>query len=257
MENSEINKELKVEKQRPVKDYGPIFLGMLFFSVAFFISAYFISDAILNLRTGKTITVKGYAEMDIVSDFVIWSASISTTSETRRESFTKIREHIDKVMKYLAEKGIKSDSIELHNLHSNEIFEYYQGGGSRLIGYRFNQDFSVISRDLNKMKNLSNEINELVLSGITIASYAPQYSYTKLNDLKVQMLGEATKDARIRAEQIAKSGGSQISGIISASQGVFQITAQNSNEIHDYGINDVSSINKTIKSVVTVEFSVK
>jgi hypothetical protein len=195
--------------------------------------------------------------MDIVSDFVAWSASVTVAAETRREGFVQIREQTDKVMKYLEKKGIKKDSIELKNLYSDEIYEYYQGGGSRIVGYRFHQNFSVISKNLDKIRDLSNDINELILSGITISSWAPQYSYTKLNDLKVQMLGEATKDARLRAEQIAISGGNEIASIISASQGVFQITAQNSNEISDYGINDVSSINKTLKSVVTVEFSVK
>ncbi|MPN37755.1 hypothetical protein SDC9_185276 [bioreactor metagenome] len=100
-------------------------------------------------------------------------------------------------------------------------------------------------------------MEELLPEGIGISSFEPQYSYSKLNEIKVNMLSEATKDAKKRAEKIAASNGNKIGNIISANQGVFQITAPFSNEINDYGINDVSSINKTIKSVVTVEYLIK
>ncbi|WP_420795975.1 SIMPL domain-containing protein [Desulforamulus profundi] len=98
---------------------------------------------------------------------------------------------------------------------------------------------------------------ELIEQGVVFESQPPQYFYTKLNDLKVNMLAEATKDAKLRAEKMASSTGSRIGSQRSAKMGVFQITAVNSNEISDYGINDTSSIEKEITAVVNVEFSVK
>lgn len=234
-----------------------ILQGIGAFSIALVIAAAIIGSSIKKLRTERTVSVKGYAEMDIVSDFATWGANITVTSSTMQEGYDKLKEQIDKVMQYLEKNGIKNEDIELRNLYSEDIIEYFAGGGSKHNGYRLNQSFSLSSKDLLKVKNLSIEITELIREGIAITSFAPQYSYTKLNDLKVKMLGEATKDARLRAEQIAKSGGNEIGGIISASQGVFQITVPNSNEVNDYGISDMSSINKTIKSVVTAEFSIE
>jgi hypothetical protein len=140
---------------------------------------------------------------------------------------------------------------------SNENIEYLSGGGSRRNGFRFYQNFKLNSYDVQKIKDVSNQITELIGEGIEINSWQPQYSYTKLNDLKGKMLGAATQDAKIRAEEIAKSGGGKVGNILSASQGIFQITVPYSTEINDYGINDMSSIEKTIKSVVTVQYSIK
>ncbi|CCJ33599.1 SIMPL domain-containing protein [Caloramator australicus] len=84
-----------------------------------------------------------------------------------------------------------------------------------------------------------------------------QYYYTKIADLKVDMLGLATKDAMQRAEQIAKNTGIKIGKLKSAKMGVFQITAPYSTEVSDYGIFDTMSINKEITAVVNCEFEIK
>jgi hypothetical protein len=106
-------------------------------------------------------------------------------------------------------------------------------------------------------QEIANQSTSLIQNGVEIASQPPQYYYTKLNDLKLVMLGEATKDAKARAEMIAKNSGSQVGTLKSAQQGVFQITSTNSTDVSDYGEYDLSSIVKTIKAVVTVDFFVK
>jgi uncharacterized protein len=85
----------------------------------------------------------------------------------------------------------------------------------------------------------------------------PMYFYTKIADLKIDMLALATKDARNRAGKIAENAGSKLGELKSAKMGVFQITPINSNEVSDYGINDTSSIEKEIMSVVNCVFSSK
>jgi len=255
MEND--NKKTTNSKDNSKVDLGPIFIGAIIFSVAFLISAYFVSEAISSLRSDRTITVKGYAEMDITSDFATWTGTFTTTATTLADGFSKMNTYKERIEKYLIENGFPKDSIEFQTLVSNENFEFFPNGGSRKNGYRFHRNFTVTSFDVHKVKNISNQITELIGEGVEVNSWQPQYIYTKLNDLKSPMLGAATQDARIRAEEIAKSGGNKIGGILSASQGVFQITVPNTNEISDWGINDMSSIEKTIKSVVTVRYSIK
>ena len=84
----------------------------------------------------------------------------------------------------------------------------------------------------------------------------PQYFYNNLNDVKVQLIGAATKDSLLRAEQFAANSGVTVGPLRSASQGVFQITAPNSTETADYGSYDTSTVEKLVKAVVTVEYSV-
>ena len=71
------------------------------------------------------------------------------------------------------------------------------------------------------------------------------------------MIGLASQDAKNRAEQIAKSTGNKIGEIRSSKTGVMQINAKNNTEVSDYGVNDQSSIEKTITSVVNVSFSIE
>ena len=130
-------------------------------------------------------------------------------------------------------------------------------GGTKKNGYRFTQEVTISGADVDKISFIADKSTELVLEGIYFTSQQPQYLYTKLDDLKITMLAEATNDAKIRAEQIAKTGGNKIKGIKSAQQGVFQITPQYSTDIYDYGMNDTYSKVKTIKSVITVTYNLE
>lgn len=103
---------------------------------------------------------------------------------------------------------------------------------------------------------ISRESSELIKEGVEFNSSSPQYFYTKVNDLKIEMLGEATKDAKLRAEQLAINSGGKVGALRSAAQGVFQITTAYSTEVSDHGIYDTSTIEKSIKAVVTVQYSI-
>ena len=79
---------------------------------------------------------------------------------------------------------------------------------------------------------------------------------TKLAELKIQILREATMDAKKRAEEIASSSGNKIGVIRTAKMGVFQITPVNSYDVSDYGSNDTSSLEKKVNAVVKADFSI-
>lgn len=128
---------------------------------------------------------------------------------------------------------------------------------NKVESYRLMQTVEVSSPDVDKLTTISREATELINSGVAFESYPPQYFYTKIADLKVELLGLATKDAKTRAEQIAKSTGSQIGNLRAAKMGVFQITPMYSTEVSDAGINDTSSIDKEITGVITCDFEIK
>jgi hypothetical protein len=90
-----------------------------------------------------------------------------------------------------------------------------------------------------------------------IESSPPQYYYTKIGDLKIEMLGEASKDAKERAERIASSTGNSIGSVKSARMGVLQITAADSTDVSDSGTYDTSTIEKDMTAVVNISFAVR
>jgi hypothetical protein len=114
----------------------------------------------------------------------------------------------------------------------------------------------VRSNDVDKIGQIAREATELINQGILIESMAPEYTYTQLGGLKIEMLAEAAKDAKVRAEQIAQSTGSSIGSVRSARMGVLQITPADSNEVSDSGMNDTSSLEKDITAVVNIGFAV-
>ena len=117
-------------------------------------------------------------------------------------------------------------------------------------------DVTVESGDVDMIDRLSRESSDLIFQGIDFNSYSPEFLYTKLADLKVEMIGLASENAKIRAEQIAKSTDNEIGEVRSSRMGVIQINAKNSTDVSDYGINDTSSLEKTIRAVVSVSFSI-
>jgi hypothetical protein len=75
--------------------------------------------------------------------------------------------------------------------------------------------------------------------------------------MKIEMLAEATKNARARAEQIAANGGGGIAQLHDADMGIFQITPLHSSDTSGEGMNDTSSRQKTITAVVTATILLK
>src|SRR5690606_24398673 len=105
---------------------------------------------------------------------------------------------------------------------------------------------------------LSRKATELIERGIEFNSAAPSYYYSKLSELKIDLLAKASADARSRAETIARNSGSSLGKTRKASMGVFQITGQNSNEDYSYGgVFNTSSKHKTASITVRVEYAVK
>jgi hypothetical protein len=94
--------------------------------------------------------------------------------------------------------------------------------------------------------------------GIELTSNPPEYYYTQLNTLKIDLLAQASSDSRTRAETIAKNSGGSLGGIKKATMGVFQITGKNANEDYSYGgVFNTSSKLKTASITMKIDYLVK
>jgi hypothetical protein len=123
------------------------------------------------------------------------------------------------------------------------------------MGYRLMQSVRVESPDVDRLAQL--DTTPLVEQGVLFTTEPPQFLYTKVAEEKIEMLADATKDARARAEQIATQGSRNIANLHDAEMGVFQITALHVNDTSSSGENDTSSLDKTITAVVTATFLLK
>jgi hypothetical protein len=159
-------------------------------------------------------------------------------------------------------KGLTEKEIVFSSVKINTDYEYVynkEGGStSKFKGYTLTQNVSVESKNVDKVETISREVGELIDLGVNYISYSPQYYYTKLAELKIKMLSKATEDARSRAESIATNAKAGLGSLKKANMGIFQITAQNSDEDFTYGgVFNTSSKNKTASVTVRLDFGIR
>lgn len=209
-------------------------------------------------KADESITVTGSAKKRISSDLALWSAAVTADSPQLAESYARLTSDIPKIKQYLLSKGISDDQMAVSSITTTTLKRRDSDGNetSEITGYSLRQQIEVRSEDVGKIQQIARESTELINQGILLESSAPKYYYTKLGDLKIEMLGEAAKDAKDRAEKIASSTGNSIGSVRSARMGVLQITAADSTDVSDYGVYDTSTIEKDMTAVVNVSFAV-
>lgn len=224
------------------------------------ISSLVVSSGFVKLKmAGNTIVVTGSAKKQIKSDLAVWNGTFSTQSPQLNTAYNQIMNDQTKVKDYLKNQSIKEKDIIFSSINTEVRYVTLPNGQSttQVEGYRLYQNVEIRSEDVDKITELSRQTTDLINQGVEFQSNPPQYFYTKIADMKVKMLSLATKDAMIRAEQIAKNAGSRVGALRAARMGVFQITPLYSNEISDYGVNDTSSLDKEITAVMNCEFEIR
>ncbi|MCX6600794.1 MAG: SIMPL domain-containing protein, partial [bacterium] len=166
-----------------------------------------------------------------------------------------------RVRDYLHVRRIPDSLIVFSGINSRDMFDRKRSVKGeveeKFIGYQLTQRFEVHGAMVDSIDVIARDITHLTAEGFPVNSEPPQFFYTKLADMRVELLGEATKDAKLRAEQIAKSAEGNVGAIRNARMGVFQVTAPNSRNVSDYGVYDTSTIEKDVTAVVTVTFAVE
>jgi len=210
--------------------------------------------------THETISVTGAAQENFTADLIVWRGSFSQQAPSLKEAYALLKTDMGNIRAYIMKKGVGEKQIVFSSVNISKQFktQYNDKGevsGETFEGYRLTQSVQVESNEVDKVETLSREVTELIDSGIELSSDDPEYYYTKLADLKIKMLANATKDARTRAEQIAENAGSDIGKLRQANMGIFQITAQNSSEDYTWGgVYNTSSKRKTASITVKLEF---
>ncbi len=222
-------------------------------------AALIMTNGIVKIKATRTnIVVTGSAKQQITSDLIVWTGSFHAESENLQDAYSNLEASRDKVSAYLTGKGIKEDDFVFSSITTiiNYAMNDYGNYTNEIDNYTLSQTVTISSEEIDKITDISRNATELLNQDVAFESYPPQYFYTKLADLKVTMLAEATKDARKRAEMIVENAGNKLGDLKYADMGVMQITPLYSNEVDDYGINDTSSLEKEITAVVHCQFEI-
>ena len=216
----------------------------------------------------RTIRVTGSAKKRIVSDLIEWQAQLEAHAPDRTTAYKLLHDERDKAVAFLEAQGIAKDEIRPQSTTFAEEFDTVEDvkiipGAKEPLrttkqifkGYVTKEAIDVSSKDVARVEKASREITNLLEQGVSITSSAPAYYYTRLGELKVEMLAAAGKDARARADNILKStGGADIKKLISADMGIININPANSTRTSEEGNNDTSSLDKDIITIVHANY---
>jgi hypothetical protein len=225
-----------------------------------------LSVSIIALKTVQNnyIVVTGSATKSFVSDLIVWSGSFSKKAGTSKEAFEKLRTDTAMVKDYLVNNGVNEKDIVFSSIDIEPNYEYeYNQNGIRtkttFTGYTLTQGVKINSSEVGKIEKISRDITELIDSGVEFFSMPPQYYYTKLDELKLDLIAKSAENTKLRAETIVKESGAKIIKLRTANLGVFQITPENSStDGYSYeGSYDVSSKNKTAFITTRLEYLLK
>lgn len=213
----------------------------------------------------RHIRITGSAKKRITSDLIEWSATVDAHAADRTAAYKIVRDGVNKVVAFLEKEGIKPDEIKPQSADFKQTFEtQYLGTGKDRIekqvptGYTTTEVITVRSNDVQRIEKASREVTQLLEEGVSVSSSAPSYYYTRLGELKLQMLAAAGKDARARAENILRStGGGALGKLIGADMGIININRANSTETSEQGNNDTSSLDKDIITIVHADYELE
>lgn len=239
------------------------YLTSIIIGLAFIIGLFIIGRAYQSRpKALETIRVTGSAEKDFTSDLVVWKGNYSRKSMDLKAAYAQLKEDENTIRAYLNGKGIQSGEMVFSSININKEFNYRtdENGrslGQQFSGYNLTQTVRIESQNVDKIDQLAREATELIEKGIEFNSSAPLFYYTKLTEIKMDLLAKASADGKQRAEIIAKNAGSALGKLKNASLGVFQITGKNTDEDYSYGGTfNTSSRNKTGSITIRMEFAV-
>lgn len=248
-----------METSRSRDHFPQLFSGLALLSASLIISSFLWSGAIKNIkRVDDALVVTGSAKRPIKSDYIVWKISIASQQPTTQAAYQELKGWTAKVQNYLKAANVPESAMSVSAIDTNAIPEIMPNGREtgKSIAYKLVQRLEIRSNEVDRYSKLSQQITELINEGIPLTSEPPEYLYNELSKLRVEMVAEATKDAKTRAEAIAKSTGNRVGGVRSADTGVFQITPRYSTAVSNGGSYDTTSIEKDITAVVSVKFGI-
>lgn len=221
---------------------------------------YFVGNGFTRMRTAdRTVSVKGVSEREVQADLAIWPLRLVATDDDLLRANSTIEQSVRQVRAFLKENGLDSAGTEITMQEFSVQDQRSTGGYNNTARYIIRQTLVVRSTRVDVVQAASQKIPELVRNGVVLSSGqewgggGPTFVFTKLNDLKPAMIAEATGRAREGAEQFAQDSKSTLSGIRTASQGVFEILPRD----QAMGISEESQVMKKVRVVTTVVYGLE
>ena len=238
--------------------------GTFIIALAVVASAFILMNGIRTRnRFQEAVRVTGLGSKNFNADLIVWKGSFSRKNMDLKAAYAAL-DHDRSVIRSLMEKnGLTTKELVFSSVQiTRDYSETFDAHGNRTSsvfnGYVLDQNLEIESASVDRVEALSRiAVNELINNNIEFTSEEPDYFYTKLSNLKLEMISMATEDARLRAQNIVEHSGAQLGKLKQADMGVIQIVGQNSTEDYSWGGSfNTKSKRKTASITVDLEFEI-
>jgi hypothetical protein len=224
-------------------------IAAIILSLGIAVGGYFVGHGLWEFRgASRSVEVRGLAERHVVADTASWTVRHGAVASTLMEAQAQIERDSKLLKSFFLANGVAAEEIEVDG---GSVWEDRRNDGS--VFYNVERSFTIRTKNIDVVKTGHQKIYDLVNEGVVLRSSFPRYSFTQLNDIKPDMIGEATKNAREAAARFAQDSGSEVGKIISANQGLFSILPRDGGAGEDQS----QFTDKTVRVVTTVNFMIK
>lgn len=233
--------------------------GAVVLALGMILSSAVISKLFVQVRHERSITVKGYAERDIVSDVGRFTCTCSARGESLADAYGGLQTSRQRVDAYLRQAGFTDKEVEVGTIGTAKINRRDAQGKetNEIEYYDVSQTLTITSTHVVLVRQSATAITDLIKEGVDVSASPPEFYVSELKDIKLELLARATDDAWRRAVTLAKNSHGRVGALTAAQQGVFQITSRHSTDTSGYGLYDTSTIDKTAKAVVTLDYAIE
>lgn len=171
----------------------------------------------------REVTVRGLAEREVKADLVTWPITYSLAGNDLMTVYQKVNTNNEIIVKFLTSNGIPREEISVNPPDTYDRASNRYGSDSFNYNYAISCTVTVTTRQVDKVRELLARQSDLLKEGIPFSNSYINYQFTGLNNIKPEMIAEATKNARAAAQQFAADSESHVGKIKTASQGQFSI----------------------------------
>ena len=208
----------------------------------------FLADAaIAHKLLERTVTVKGLSQQEYPADIVIWPIKFTTANNNLAKLYQDVDAKAQLINQFLLDGGVEQSEISLAPPAINDKSAHQYGGGQRPeFRYTASQTVTVYSKNISQVRDMMSGLSQLGKKGIVFATEdydaRVDYLFTRLNEVKPDMIEEATNKARETALKFASDSQSTLGKIKRASQGQFSISNRDKNNPHIKRVRVVSTV---------------
>jgi hypothetical protein len=203
-----------------------------------------------------TLSVTGSVREKVTSDIAKWTSNFSRTvsAEDLKSGYQMMQKDLRLVLNFFEDNGFTEEDLLISPIFMEQLYLYDPNAPKENL---LRQTVEIQSTDVDKITYMAKNNQELIDKGVIFATQSLEYYYSKLAELRINLIPDAINDAKLRAQKIAEGSGKTIGVIKSANLGVVQLLPVNSTEVSDWGTYDTTTIEKEVMIPVTVIFTLK